>query len=341
MTGPFSSRIVIAGAASLRGKEIAEAIGESSLAAADLRLLDEEIAAGRLAAAAGEATVIQVLGDDSFEGASLVIFAGSAAFTSANIDRALASGARIIDMSGATISRTDAITWIPTLDAILPPSIAATSQPKSASKIYASPDAGAIAAAILAAAFAEWPDARISITLLRPVSERSQEAVEELEAQTVKLLSLQTLPKAVFDSQVAFNLTDRYGENCGEKLADVQSSTRRAIRAALPPSIAAPAIRIIQAPVFFGYSFSAFVEFAKEPDVPAIEARLTASGFEIRSDSDEPPSNVNVAGERKPLLARPQSDANRPNGIWLWGVADNIRLAAANALGIAEKVLAS
>jgi hypothetical protein len=29
------------------------------------------------------------------------------------------------------------------------------------------------------------------------------------------------------------------------------------------------------------------------------------------------------------------------NGWWLWGAADNVRLAAANALSIAEKLIAS
>jgi aspartate-semialdehyde dehydrogenase len=244
-------------------------------------------------------------------------------------------------MSGAAGSRKDSITWIPTLDTILPSHMAGNSHSPRSARIYESPDSAAIVAASLAAALAEWPAARVSVTLLRPVSERGHEAVEELEAQTVKLLSFQPLPKTIFDSQIAFNLSDRYGESSAEKLPDVQARVAHAVRAALPEEVAAPAVQIIQAPVFFGYGFTAFVEFDSAPDLAAIEGRLAASGFDIRDDTGNAPSNVNAAGEGKPLLAKPQVDANRQNGVWLWGVADNVRLAAANALAIAERVLAS
>jgi aspartate-semialdehyde dehydrogenase len=335
------ARIVIAGAASLRGKELAEALGDSSLAAADVRLLDEEVVAGRLAAAAGEAAVIQSYSDDSFEDASVVFFAGSPAFTCANIERAIAARARVIDMSGAVGSRAGAVTWIPALDSILPSHLWSDGEARRNAQVFSSPDAGALVAASLAAAFTEWPGAKLSITLLRPVSERGQEAVEELEGQTVKLLSFQPLPKEVFDSQIAFNLCDRYGDASAEKLPDVQTETARSIRAALPSGVEPPAVQIIQAPVFFGYAFSAFAEFDSAPDLTVIGSQLIAAGFQIRRDEEEAPSNVNAAGEVKPLLARLQRDANRANGVWLWGAVDNVRLAAANALAIAEKVLAS
>lgn len=182
-------RIVIAGAASLRGKELAEALGNGALAAADVRLLDEEIAAPILAAAAGEATVVLPIAPDSFENANLVIFAGSPAFTTANIDRAVASGAAVIDMSGALRARPGVRTMIPALDPLLSPPPGATPSPAGSHLVVISPGAAAVVASSLAAAFAQPPSPNISVVLLRPVSERGAAAVEELESQTVKLLS--------------------------------------------------------------------------------------------------------------------------------------------------------
>ena len=52
------------------------------------------------------------------------------------------------------------------------------------------------------------------------------------------------------------------------------------------------------------------------------------------------PSNVSVAGESRIALAQIERDLNLERGYWLWSAADNLRLAAANAASIAEKLLA-
>src|SRR5215467_10939511 len=90
-------RIVVAGATSLLGKELVEALGASRFAAAELQLLDEEIVAGTLAAAAGEAFVVQPVDDDSFDGAQVTFFAGRPAFARQRCDAALRAGSRVID----------------------------------------------------------------------------------------------------------------------------------------------------------------------------------------------------------------------------------------------------
>ena len=56
---------------------------------------------------------------------------------------------------------------------------------------------------------------------------------------------------------------------------------------------------------------------------------------------DEPPTNVNVVGEVRPVLRQPERDPGIETGVWLWGAADNLRVPAATAVAIAEKLLAS
>jgi aspartate-semialdehyde dehydrogenase len=94
-----STRIVIAGASSLLGAELKSLLEESRFGAADLRLVDEELSAGTLTEAAGEAAVIQPVEEDSFNRANLIFFTGSAAFSKANFAAARRSG------SGATVRR--------------------------------------------------------------------------------------------------------------------------------------------------------------------------------------------------------------------------------------------
>ncbi len=87
-----SRRIVIAGASSLLGAELKSLLEESRFAASDFRLLDEELAAGILTEAGGEAAVIQPVEEDSFDRARFVFFAGSPDFTLANLELARRSG---------------------------------------------------------------------------------------------------------------------------------------------------------------------------------------------------------------------------------------------------------
>jgi hypothetical protein len=48
-----------------------------------------------------------------------------------------------------------------------------------------------------------------------------------------------------------------------------------------------------------------------------------------------------VAGEARPVVGQPEADPGIETGVWLWGAADNLRVPAATAVAIAEKLLAS
>src|SRR2546430_11644077 len=94
-----SNRIVIAGASSLLGAELKSLLEESRFAGWDLRLVDEEIAAGTLTEAGGEPAVIQPVGESSFDRARYVFFTGSFEFTLADGGPAHRSRAVTIDPS--------------------------------------------------------------------------------------------------------------------------------------------------------------------------------------------------------------------------------------------------
>jgi aspartate-semialdehyde dehydrogenase len=343
MTSPGESRrIVIAGATSLRGKELVEALEQSKLGAAEFRLLDEEIVAGALTEAGGEPVVVLAVDEDSFEHAQLVIFAGSANFAVTHVEEALRAGAVVVDMSGGLLGRTGARVSIPSVDALLPPSAdasASSSSRERAGRVYVSPNAAATVACSLSAALADWPTCRLTVFLLQPVSERGSEGIEELEAQTLKLLSFQPIAQPVFDEQVAFNLLDRYGEASTERLSDAREMVALAVKTYLDGRAPLPALQVIQAPAFFSYAFSAYAEFDLPPDLAAVDARLEAAGLKFAAPGDPAPTNVRAGGEATPLLSRAERDPNRPNGVWVWGAVDNLRLAAANAVAVSERAV--
>ena len=76
-------------------------------------------------------------------------------------------------------------------------------------------------------------------------------------------------------------------------------------------------------------------------DLEKLVEFLQDAGLKVTRAQDEPPSNVNVVGEVRPVLRQPEPDPGIETGVWLWGAADSLRVPAANAVAIARKLLAS
>jgi aspartate-semialdehyde dehydrogenase len=325
-----SNRIVIAGASSLLGAELRSLLEESRFAGAEFRLVDEEIASGTLTEAGGEPAVIQPVEEGTFDRAGKVFFAGSADFTRANLGAAKANGAKIIDLSGATAGDDGIVCWFPKLD-----SLQGRKFPDDAA-IYAIPSAAATAAATLALGLFKIGVSRMVLICFQPVSEAGRAGVEELESQTGQLLSFQGMGQPVFDTQVAFNLLDRFGPGSKQKLNLVRERLRAETKGCIGKKSVMPMLQVIHAPVFYGTTFVACAEFVPGTKLEGIVAACEDAGFVVPSGGEAGPSNVSVAGEKAPQFAMPEEDPARAGAWWFWGAVDNIRMPAANAVKLAE-----
>jgi aspartate-semialdehyde dehydrogenase len=183
---------------------------------------------------------------------------------------------------------------------------------------------------------------RRSVTLIfEPASERGRAGIEELQKQTVGLLSFKKLPQEIYDAQLSFNLLPRYGEDAPLALEEIELKIERHLATLLtkPGSIPMPSLRLVQAPVFHGYSFSLWVEFENNPGADALVAGLTSARIDVRKADQEPPTNVGTAGQSGIIIGAITNDRNCARACWLWVVADNFRLAAENALEVAREVV--
>jgi len=331
-------RVAIVGASSLLGKELKQVLEDRRFPASDVILLDENVMAGTLTEAAGEPTFIRALDEDSFEGARFAFFAGTASDAERNWRAAQSSCATVIDMTGALAATASA--WIPSVASVLPPRASTGSDGSPAQTAYSSPSAAVIIACTLSAGLNKFSTQRISILLFPPVSERGQEGVEELESQTASLLSFQKIAQPVFDAQVAFNLLAGYGADAKPSLAEVRSEVARYLAGYLAGRAPVPAIQLVQAPVFYGYAFAAYAELATAVPPETLDVGFAGLGVKVAAPGDAAPTNVSVAGESEIHLARIEPDPNVAGGVWLWGAADNLRLAATNAVRIAEELVA-
>jgi len=327
--------------------------------ASDIVLLDESVMAGTLTEAGGEATFIRALDEDSFEGVRFAFFAGTALDADQNWQTAQRAGATVIDLTGAAAASaaSQAVAWIPSVAKLLPPQTNSGANGSAKAQVYSSPGAAVILGCTVAAALSivSAPAGLAGIgqlpammLLFPPVSERDQAGVDELESQTTNLLSFRPIEQPVFDAQVAFNLLSAYGDDCKPALAETRRTVAREVAEYIRGRVAVPAIQLVQAPVFYGYAFAAYVDFGS-PDVAGMARgrelpdqlvqAFANLGVKVAADGEPTPSNVSVAGEGEIQMARIDADPNT-GGAWMWGVADNLRLAATNAVRIAEELIA-
>ena len=326
-----SSRIVIAGASSLLGGELKSLLEESRFAGWDLRLVDEEMAAGTLTEAGGEPAVIQPVEEGSFDRARYVFFTGSFEFTVANFQLARRSGAAIIDLSGHSAAVANSLAWFPGLEKLrgelLPGKPTLTSIPSAAAE----------AMVRLSLSLQDLGLSRLISIVLQPVSVAGKRGIEELEAQTSQLLSFQSAGKELFDAQVAFNTLDRFGPASRIDLRQALAILRTEVRSCLRGTAVVPAIQLLHAPAFYGVTFSACAELDPSVDAARISSACKTAGFSVLRPP-ETPSNVTVAEETGIQLAEADDEPGKPGTWWFWGAADNIRLPAANAVKLAEKL---
>lgn len=324
--------LALVGSETLLGREIRDLLAGSTLGR-DLRLIAaEREEPGKLTEQAGEAAILSPLESQNLEYAHVIFLAG--AVDSVEKLRELAPRARLIDLTYAAEDLPDARVRAPMVES------AGYQAPPDAVHVIAS--AAAIAIALVLDRL--HPRHRLRRTLAQifePASERGASGLDELQQQTVGLLSFKGQPKAIFDAQLAFNLLSRYGEEAPTALDDAELRLERhlATLLAASPGAPIPSLRLIQAPVFHGYSISLWAEFESNPGVSAIEEALEGEPVDLRGGGLEPPNVVGMAGQGGLAIGNITLDRNNSQAAWLWIVADNLRLRAENAVAVAQQLL--
>jgi aspartate-semialdehyde dehydrogenase len=183
---------------------------------------------------------------------------------------------------------------------------------------------------------ARFPIASAVAQVFSPASEMGSRAIEELQKQTVNLLSFQKIPQAVFGTQLAFNVLPRLGRGGRSSLTGLEGWVRRQLSEVLKKRAPLPALHIVQTPVFYSLACSLYVETAQP--VPPADVTTALAGERLRLSrlTEEAPTQVEAAGSSDILVDAVSPDSSHPKGVWIWAAVDNIRLAAVNAVEIAE-----
>ena len=325
--------IALVGGETLLGREVRDVFGESVLGE-QLRLLaSDDDESPRIADIGGTPAILNKLDPEEVEDAAVVILAGTPESSRLALE-SNPSGV-IIDLTGAVEEDPQARVRAPQVES------GDFRAEHDGPQVAAHPAAVAIAL-VLSRIHPAFPVARSIVHIFEPASERGKSGIDELQKQTVSLLSFQQMPKDVFAAQLSFNMLAKLGDESAVQLHDVEDRIDRHLATLLERTetgVPMPSIRLAQAPVFHGYSISFWVEFEDAPDVNAIEEVLSGDWIDVRSGDLEPPDNAGIAGQSGISVGAITPDRNDGNAVWLWLAADNLRLTAETAALLAQEVL--
>lgn len=320
------SKAAIVGGDTLIGRELHELLGDSGLAG-EIRMISAAPGAARLVVEPGEdeAAIMAPLTVEALLGADAVFLAGTPESSRKTLELTGAHGPPLIDLTSALEDSPRARLRAPLVES-------AQDFPIDAIHVVAHP--AAIALALFYNRLApRYVISRALVEIFEPASARDQRGITELQKQAVSLLSFKPLPKKVFDAQLSFNLLSEYGAEAPESLSGFEQCIERHLATLLSKTAVAPmpSLRLIQAPVFHGYSISIWMEFETNPGVEVLRHELAAD--------EEAPNNVGIAGQGGIAVGNVRADRNNTRACWFWVVADNFRLQAENAVAVAKEFL--
>jgi len=327
-------KIAIVGASSMLAKELKECLTESPLAQARYVLLDTDSGQGQLEQVGDEVTVVQRIGPGAFEGVDFTFFAGSADLTRSWWREALDAGSTVFDCTATLEEESGVIVcsaWIN----------AEQRTPDLLTRAVIPAHPAALALALLMKQLNEIAEVRFAAaTILIPASEYGKEGLDELHQQTVSLLSFQNLPRAVFDTQIAYNTLASFGENGAANLARTESLVRRHYAILSGDHLPELRMQLIYAPVFHGHTFSICIELAQPVPLSSIEDAFGADHLDLVLEETDSPSNLAAAGQNDVLIwLKPEPPVERLIGetsrFWIWAASDNLRITAQNAVDCA------
>lgn len=323
MAHPKAYRLGIINPTTLVGNEIKTILRERAFPFAKVALLDASgRAEGALTDIGDEAAIVAPVAQEGLGGLDLVFFCGPPETNREWIARHAGDGFIAVDLSQPTAAEEGRL------------AVAGINleQLAAGDRVLVSPHPVAIPIALILHQIATLSRVEIcTATVVQPASELGQEGVEELAQQSISVLNVHSVPKTVFDRQLAFNLypaTERSEELIVSQIRDL-TDPRTQI-----------ALLITQGTIFHGHTFSLFIRTAEELTAGRIAGALGANPALALPEGDQQFGTIDAAGKDEVLIAEVRPDPSIRGGFWIWAVCDNLRRSSAlNAVLVAEKML--
>jgi aspartate-semialdehyde dehydrogenase len=326
------SSLALVGAETLLGKELEEVLKRRTG-----RTIVSFSASGQgnFGEVEGEAVYVEPLEAPALTNLWALLVGGSAEGANRAYELARAAGGHplVFDCSGHLESKPEARLVAPLVNEI--------EAPGSWLIVIAHPAAAALALCMKRLARYR-PLHQVIAHIFEPASEQGSKGLSELHQQTTSLLSFKSLEKAVFDTQLAFNLLAQYGEEGLARLAATEQRIEKHVASILSggrpdENLPMPSLRLVAAPVFHGYTLSLWIEFDGSIRVDGLAEALASAQIEVRGVNEEAPNPVGAAGQSGLIAGDIRIDPNNPRAAWFWIVCDNLRLRADSVANLVGK----
>ncbi|MFZ9873020.1 MAG: aspartate-semialdehyde dehydrogenase [Steroidobacteraceae bacterium] len=329
-------KVAVLGATGLVGDTMIKVLEERKFPVAELFPLASNRSLGKSVEFNGKKVPVIDVETFDFANADIGLFSAGGEISRTYAPKAAAAGCVVIDNTSEFRYEEDIPLVVPEVN---PEAIAQFKQ----RRIIANPNCSTIQMLV---ALKPLHDAakieRINVATYQSVSGAGKEAVEELAAQSVALMSGKgpVKPKVVA-AQIAFNVVpqiDKFQDNGYTKEEMKMFWETRKIFNDPEIRVNATAVRV---PVFFGHSEVVSIETARKLTVAEAHKLLEkAPGVKVidsRKPGGYPTAAVEAANDDRVFVGRIREDISHERGLNLWIVSDNIRKGAAtNSVQIAE-----
>ncbi|MCA9510603.1 MAG: hypothetical protein KC560_07865 [Myxococcales bacterium] len=325
-------RIAVAGASGAVGSELVAVLGERRFPVAELLPFATDRSLGRDVEIDDEVIAIEAEAPP-LRGLDLLFVCTPRGAALDLVRAALRAEVACIDCSGALARSAEVPLGLadrsPAAELVGAPLVAAPSGPALAW--------GRVLAALDDAAGVE----RVTGTVLQSAAHAGRDGIEALSDETVAVLAQQEPPEpAVFAGPVAFDCLPR--ETAAEAEADedaLAAELARVVARILGRDVPLDAA-FVQVPAFVGEASALTVELrrALSPE-QAREVLAKTAGVALHPAGDAllaGPTLRDAAGSDDVLVGGVRRDRAHANGLALWLVADPVRIAASNAVKLAE-----
>lgn len=330
-----SASVAIIGATGIVGRQMIEVLDQRQFPLSSLDLYASPRTAGEEMSCGGLNARVRLLDTARFADTDIVLVAAGEQVSAEWAARAAEEGALVVDLSQLFIDD-------PEVPVIVPEINAAGMQDVRNRGIVTSPDAIAVAATVILQPLHQAAEVqRLVLTSFDPVAVAGRAGVDELQQQTISLMSGQSSEITVFPQRMAFNLIPQLGEILagGSSRGEVVTATaiRRLLDADIPMSVTR-----VYVPTFYGSGLAINVETAQSMSAEeAHEALRSAPGLLLTEvlDAESYPTPADAIGEDAIYVGRIRSHSEL-NVVDLWAAMDNTRKGSAvNAVQIAEILL--
>jgi aspartate-semialdehyde dehydrogenase len=316
-------KIAIVGATGAVGEQIVELIDARALPCAELALFASERGAAQTVEALGEALIVSEFREVAELSRFDIVYLAVSRSWAADIVRAH-PGPLLVDLSAALKPPAE----LPDV-AFLAPGFSAPGRIAEAAgkeKLVAIPHPSAHALATIISA-AGPGIGTVCATVLLGASSAGRQSVEEMVRETTELLS-GTHDVEESETQRAFNV---YPDEDEPGLAAALAAQTGALLGGGPPLL----IEVVHVPVLHGSAMTVMIPGLPQPET--LSERLRAAPGLLLSKGDEDKAGTIDAIGQEAIIAAPIVHAG---GVVIWCAFDSARLAALDAVWIAEKLAA-